>query len=228
MDVLLSIIVPIYRVEEYLRQCIDSIISQTYKRLEILLIDDGSDDNCPFICDEYARIDKRIKVIHKTNGGLDSARKAGVMAATGKYVGDVDGDDWVEPQMFERLVYLAEKHKVSVIESGIIDTAGDYTYVRTSRQKEGVYIGEDFEREIEPYVLYGGEFFEYGITASLWNKIFERELIRKYQMLPELTAHLLDDLMCSLPCIVDAKSICITYEAFYHYRVRNNSYKFYI
>lgn len=226
MDVLLSIIVPIYRVEEYLHQCIDSIINQTYMKLEILLIDDGSDDNCPAICDEYARTDKRIRVIHKTNGGADSARKVGIMAATGKYVGYVDGDDWIEPHMYERLIYLAETYKVNVVESGVIDTVYKNTFIRTSRLNEGVYIGTDFEKEIEPFILYGGTFFEYGITGSLCNKIFERGLIKKYQMLPETSAHLADDIMCSLPCIVDAKSIYITYEAFYHYRVRNNSYKY--
>lgn len=226
MDVLCSVIVPIYRVENYLRQCVDSIINQTYQNLEIILVDDGSDDNCPTICDEYAQKDRRVKVIHKDNGGQDSARKEGIMEATGKYVGYVDGDDWIEPEMYERLVYFAEKYEVSVVESGIIDTAGDYSFVRTARFKEGVYEGINFEKEIEPYILYGGTFFEYGISSNLWNKIFERKLLTKYQMLPELSKHLTDDLMCSLPCIAEAKSIYITHEAFYHYRVRNGSYKY--
>ncbi len=103
MEDLISIIVPIYRVEDYLEECIESILNQTYKNLEILLIDDGSDDNCPKICDKYSEIDKRIKVIHKENGGIDSARKVGVLESKGVYIGYVDGDDWIEPTMFEKL-----------------------------------------------------------------------------------------------------------------------------
>ena len=104
MDDLISVIVPIYRVEAYLEQCIQSIRNQTYKNLEIILVDDGSDDQCPQICDRYARVDERIKVVHKVNGGLDSARKAGIIAASGKYIGYVDGDDWIEPEMYEQLL----------------------------------------------------------------------------------------------------------------------------
>lgn len=226
MDILCSVIVPIYRVEKYLRQCVDSIINQTYQNLEIILVDDGSDDNCPFICDEYAKRDKRIKVIHKVNGGQDSARKEGIMAATGKYVGYVDGDDWIEPEMYERLIYFAEEYKVKVVESGIIDTSGDYTFIRFSKFEEGVYKGNDFEEIIEPYILYGGSFFEFGLTSNLWNKIYERKLLTKYQMYPEKSENLTDDLMCALPCITEAKSIYITHKAFYHYRVRHDSCKY--
>ena len=92
---LISVIVPIYRIDRYVGLCIESLINQTYKNLEIILVDDGSPDRCPEICDLYAKKDSRIKVIHKENGGLVSARKAGIMTATGKYVGYVDGDDWV-------------------------------------------------------------------------------------------------------------------------------------
>lgn len=101
---LVSVIVPVYKVEPYLRRCIDSIIGQTYRNLEIILIDDGSPDNCGAICDEYVLRDSRIKVIHKENGGLSSARNAGLDIATGKYIGFVDSDDYIASQMYERLV----------------------------------------------------------------------------------------------------------------------------
>lgn len=103
MKELISIIVPIYNVEKYLPRCIESIQAQTYKNLEILLIDDGSPDSCPEICDDYAKKDKRIKVIHKANGGLSDARNAGIDAATGEYLGFVDSDDYIHPEMYERL-----------------------------------------------------------------------------------------------------------------------------
>ncbi len=99
----ISVIVPIYKVEEYLHRCIDSIINQTYTNLEIILVDDGSPDNCPMICDEYAKKDSRIRVIHKKNGGLSDARNAGLEIATGEYIGFVDSDDWIHKDMYHIL-----------------------------------------------------------------------------------------------------------------------------
>ena len=95
MEPLISVIVPVYGVEAYLNQCIDSILAQTHKNLEIILVDDGSPDRCPTICDEYARKDSRVRVIHKKNGGLSDARNAGLEIATGEYIGFVDSDDWI-------------------------------------------------------------------------------------------------------------------------------------
>lgn len=100
---LVSIIVPVYKVEEYINECIDSILNQTYAKLEVILVDDGSPDNCPFICDEYARKDSRVRVIHKENGGLSSARNAGIEVAQGDYIQFVDSDDVIDPMMTEIL-----------------------------------------------------------------------------------------------------------------------------
>ena len=100
----ISVIVPVYNVEKYLSKCIDSILSQTYKNLEIILVDDGSPDSSPKICDKYKERDNRIKVIHKKNGGLASARNAGMDIATGKYIGFVDSDDMIAEDMYEVLL----------------------------------------------------------------------------------------------------------------------------
>ncbi len=102
--VLVSVIVPIYCVEKYLDKCVESIVNQTYKNLEIILVDDGSPDNCPIMCDVWAEKDSRIKVIHKENGGVSSARNAALAIASGEYIGFVDGDDYIEPNMFETLL----------------------------------------------------------------------------------------------------------------------------
>ena len=102
MSAVFSIIVPIYKVEPYVHKCIDSIVDQSYEDFELILVDDGSPDNCPKICDEYADKDKRIHVIHKKNGGLVSARNAGLKAATGEYVLYVDGDDWLLPDSLKK------------------------------------------------------------------------------------------------------------------------------
>lgn len=104
MDKLISVIVPIYNVEKYLTKCIESIINQTYENLEIILVDDGSPDNCPIICDEYAKRDSRVKVIHKKNGGLSDARNAGLDIATGEYIMFIDSDDFVEIDMMESMM----------------------------------------------------------------------------------------------------------------------------
>lgn len=101
-----SVIIPVYNVEKYLRECVDSVINQTYKNLEIILVDDGSPDNCGKICDEYAEIDSRVKVIHKQNGGASSARNSGIEIASGEYIGFVDGDDVIESDMYEFLLNL--------------------------------------------------------------------------------------------------------------------------
>lgn len=100
---LISVIVPVYKVEPYLRRCIDSIRNQTYTNLEIILVDDGSPDNCGCICDEYAQKDKRILVIHQKNEGLSAARNSGLDRCTGAYIGFVDSDDCIHPEMYERL-----------------------------------------------------------------------------------------------------------------------------
>ena len=99
----ISVIVPVYKVEPYLRKCLDSIVGQTHRNLEIILVDDGSPDNCGAICDEYAARDERIKVIHKENGGVASARNAGLAVASGDYIGWVDSDDWIETDMMSQL-----------------------------------------------------------------------------------------------------------------------------
>ena len=115
-----SIIVPIYKIEQYITQCIESIIHQTYKNIEIILVDDGSYDNCPVICDEYALKDDRIKVIHKENGGLVSARKAGALEATGDYICCVDGDDYIAEnyiEEFEKKINDLEFTRVIAIQS---------------------------------------------------------------------------------------------------------------
>lgn len=116
---LVSIIVPIYNVERYIRCCVDRLINQSYRNIEIILVDDGSPDNCPIICDEYAKNDERIKVIHKSNGGLSDARNAGVKIATGDYIMFIDSDDyWKDNEVLKKLVRLAESRDVDVINFG--------------------------------------------------------------------------------------------------------------
>lgn len=225
MEDLISVIVPIYCVEEYLEECIQSIRNQTYKNLEIILVDDGSDDQCPQICDRHAREDERIKVIHKVNGGADSARKAGLEVACGKYVAYVDGDDWIEPEMYAKLLAYMNQYQVEIVESGVIDSYENNSKKRTPYIEEGCYIGKNFTDNVERKLLYAGVFFEHGVTPYLVTKLFLKRRVMKFQMMEGLTNVIQDDTMVSFPCIAESKKIYVLHECYYHYRVRRRSAK---
>ena len=152
---LLSVIVPIYNVEDYLNECIESIIKQTYKDLEIILVDDGSTDKSGIICDEYVKKDGRICVIHKTNKGLLEARLTGVEKAKGKYITFVDSDDWIVENMYEDLLRTLETSNAEIVICGI------YRYWNESEiaydipcLDERVYKRRDIERKIIPFMLW--------------------------------------------------------------------------
>ena len=149
-DSLISVIVPVYNVEEYLPRCVDSILAQTYQNLEIILVDDGTKDNSDKICDAYAAKDSRVKVIHKENGGLSSARNAGIDVATGAYLAFVDSDDWIEPDMYEKMLGLVEKHGVKLVCAGRFDVdseTGKKT-IGLCPPKEELISGQELVRRI--------------------------------------------------------------------------------
>lgn len=122
---LISIIVPVYNVEQYLKRCISSLLKQSYSNIEIILVDDGSPDNCGILCDELAKGDSRIKVIHKTNGGLSSARNAGIQIATGKYITFVDSDDWIAESIYEKCIRIFEAYQCDVVDFKTMYTNGE-------------------------------------------------------------------------------------------------------
>ena len=133
----ISVIVPVYNIENYVRRSVESIIGQTYNNLEIILVDDGSTDNSGKLCDGYEHSDKRIKVIHKKNGGLVSARKAGIAEATGAYAAYVDGDDWIEENMY---VELAKKIKnADVVVTGVTRDYIKSSVCEINKMPEGIY-----------------------------------------------------------------------------------------
>ena len=135
----LSIIVPVYKVEKYLPRCIDSILAQTFGDFELILIDDGSPDGCGRICDEYARKDKRIVVIHQKNMGVSAARNAGLDIARGRYIGFVDSDDWIEPQMYEAMMDAIRENGADMAVCGVRYADEDGKFTRADRLSEGVY-----------------------------------------------------------------------------------------
>lgn len=170
---LISVIVPVYNVEKYLPRCIDSILNQTYKNLEIILVDDGSPDNCPAICDEYAQKDSRIKVIHKANGGVSSARNVGLDVATGEYIGFVDSDDWIEPDMYEFLFMRATDYNVDISRCASVWEYGKgrCEEILTDNENENMFLldGEDLILD-----LVNGAWDE----GVVWNKLYKKEIVK--------------------------------------------------
>ena len=218
-----SIIVPIYKVEQFLRECITSVINQTYKNWELILVDDGSPDNCPTICDEYACTDERIKVIHKPNGGLVSARKAGLEIATGDYVWCLDGDDQLE---LNGLTVVEEN--ISEIKPDVICFGYSIYYTsEISRKKEikgveyGYYSRDRMEKSIFPLLMY--EEKPHTIGPNIWSKIFKTEIYRYYQTKVDSSISMGEDGACIYPLLTNAQSLLILPECLYLYRCNPTS-----
>ena len=167
---LISIIVPVYRVEKYLEKCVDSLIKQTYTNLEIILVDDGSPDACPAMCDEFAKNDARIKVIHKVNGGLSDARNAGLEIAKGEYIGFVDSDDFIAVDMYEIMLRSIQINNSDIACCNYLQISEDgalYPNQKLPLKDECVDKNTAFNILVE----FGGY---YGVA---WNKLYSREII---------------------------------------------------
>lgn len=168
----ISVIVPVYNVEPYIKRCLDSVINQSYTNLEILCINDGSTDNSGKICDEYATKDKRIRVFHKQNGGLPSARNVGLQNFTGQYVGFVDSDDWIEPEMYETLHNLVKNKNVSIGTVNAFTATDTYSIPRrnTAMIPNSVLSRRDMLTYIYRLDIYNG------FHVVVWNKLFSAKL----------------------------------------------------
>ena len=219
---LISIVVPIYMIDKYVGICIESLLNQTYKNLEIILVDDGSKDRCSEICDLYATKDARIKVIHKENGGLVSARKAGVLAATGRYIGFVDGDDWVGAGFYQSLYNAISQNDCDVAIAGFSRDLFNQTKSIYNTVPSGYYEGESLKKVFKEMISYG-EFYRHGISTYHWNKLFKREVILKHQLEISDDVSIGEDAVVVYATLLDCKRICITDNCAYHYRQREDS-----
>lgn len=205
---MISVIVPVYKVEPYLQQCVDSILNQTYRDLEVLLIDDGSLDRCGEICDEYGRKDKRVRVFHTENRGLSAARNLGLQEATGEYIGFVDADDWIEPNMYEVLLKRLEETRADICVCGLWYEYFDSKNV--SQLKEVVYTGKK-----SVCALIDGT-----IQSYAWNKLYCRDIFKciKY---PE--GKNFEDIVTTYRLFVNARKVSLISIPEYHYRIREGS-----
>ena len=207
MNDLISIIVPVYNVEPYLRKCVDSILAQTYTNLEVILVDDGSPDNCGAICDEYAARDERVRVIHKENGGLSDARNAGLNIMNGSYVAFVDSDDWIEPEMYKRLMSIMHRYHADMAFGGVTDDCireGQYVSVKTSDYGE-TPCAEDAIAAMRRYF--------YGSWAA-WDKLYRADLFRTIRY---PVGEINEDEAIVLQLLDQCERVCYTNEVFYHY-----------
>lgn len=164
---LISIIMPVYKVEEYLEKCIESVLKQTYTNLQIILVDDGSPDNCGKICDEYAKKDPRIEVIHKVNGGLSDARNVGIAKAKGKYIGFVDSDDYIKEDMYEILINLIKEYDADVSICNLYDVIDGKEYIRNNENGIQKYSRLEILKEV---------LLDKNIQSYAWNKLYKKEL----------------------------------------------------
>lgn len=214
---MISIIVPVYNVEKYLNKCIESIINQTYRNIEIILVDDGSPDKCPEICDSYAKKDKRIRVIHKQNEGLINARKSGLEIAQGEYIGFVDGDDWIEPEMYELFAKQAEKYSPDMVMSDFYYDNGKELSNSDQLFDREYYDKDALEKFIYPKMLFSGTYYKFGVNPCCWSKIYKKELIKKNLPLVDGRIKMGEDAAFTYPCLIDAHSAATIKKPCYHY-----------
>jgi len=218
----LSVIVPVYNVEPYLKRCLDSLIYQTYKNLEIILVDDGSTDRSGDICDDYAKHDARIFVIHKENGGLVSARKAGIRQATGEYSISVDSDDWIENNAYEKIVEKLRIFKPDMLVFGLKKEGEGFIEEYKPGLEEGFYESEELWRTIN-YCVSKETFYHQPIDMPLWNKGIKTDILKKYQFsCPDSIKKNEDDAVI-FPCLLNIQSLYCHVGTYYHYCVRKNS-----
>lgn len=215
---MISIVVPIYNIESYLEECVESVLRQTYRDWELILVDDGSPDNCPAICDEYAQKDSRIKVVHKLNGGLVSARKAGLEVASGAYVMPLDGDDYLDDRCLETIAHYIERESPDVICFGYNEFSEGVVIPNPIVVKRyGVYQRDDLEREIFPAFIHGLD--ERHFPHNQCAKVFEKSIYTKYQEAVSSKISNGEDGACTYPLIFNSKKIVILQECLYYYRM---------
>lgn len=209
MEKKVSVIIPVYNVEEYLQECLDSMLDQTYKHLEIILIDDGSQDRCPYICDQYATKDDRIKVIHKKNGGAASARNLGLEIASGEYISFVDSDDYVDKYYIQNLTEQLENTKSDIAVCSYVSVSSDKK-IPEILEKTGDYIGRD-------YLL---QFLTDWRCGLIWNKLFSKKVIGDIRF---EEGHIIDDEFFTYLVVLNARRVYVKNKQLYYYRERENS-----
>lgn len=221
-EVDISVIVCIHKIEPYLPKCIDSLLVQSFTNFELILVDNGSPDNCPEICDRYASSDNRIIVIHKKNEGLLSARKAGLEKAKGKYIAYVDGDDWVDIFYLDTLHNMAKANDADMVVTGYFkEFDGKIETIRPI--SPGIFDKNQIRSEILPNAMYNGRFCEHGISTYVWNKLFKKELLDEILFKVPNKIVMGEDAAITYTYLSIAKKLVISTIPLYYYRQRSDS-----
>lgn len=211
MEGLISVIIPVYKVEKFLDKCIKSVVEQLYTNLEIILVDDGSPDKCPIMCDMWAERDKRIKVIHKSNGGLSDARNAGIQIAEGDYISFVDSDDWIAPNMYQIMIDTIQKENADICACGIMVSYSDSEGEKPLNLPS--IIG-DSEKILE--LIYNDTQY----PVATWNKLYRRKCWKNLRF---PVGKICEDAFTTYLLVANAKKIVQISEPLYYYRIRSNS-----
>lgn len=223
MDNKISVIISVYNIEQYVEKCIQSVINQSFKDLEIIIVDDGSTDTSGQICDYYASKDCRIKVIHKLNGGLVSARKTGVKAATSEYITYVDGDDWIDSEVYYNMYSDMKKYDADIVIYEHFETVGDKNRQVHHNIPYGYHNKKSLIQNVYPNMIAGENFFEWRLFTSVCDKLFRRKILIGSQMEVDERLTIGEDVACVIPAMYEAESIYVSSKCFYHYRQTNAS-----
>jgi len=214
-----SVIVPVYNAEKYLTECVDSILSQTLRDIEVILVDDGSTDASPALCDTYAEKDPRVKVIHKMNGRAASARNAGIRIAQGDYIAFVDSDDWISPDMYENM--LAAGADVCLCDYVRFQGSSEFPFTQPNI-REGFYDKEQIREEVYPHLVMDG--VEFPITISNWAMLIRRSVITENHLSYREDILISEDAPFGSEVLYCAGSFAyLKGQRFYHYRITENS-----
>lgn len=220
-----SIIIPVYNDIKYFEDCLKSVVHQNYDNYEVIIVDDGSYDGSQNICDMYANNYSFVKVIHKPNGGLVSARKAGLKIAKGDYISYVDSDDWIDRDCLKNIEAILEKNICDVLVTGLIFEYEDGTSSEYKTKYIGMHYKDDLKSFIYKRMIYDAEymFFQNGISSSLCNKWFRREIILDNQLsVPDAIVNGEDD-CCTYKSLIDSQTVYISDYIYYHCRINKFS-----
>lgn len=211
----ISIIVPVYKAEKYLADCVGSILNQSYQNLEVILVDDGSPDSCPTICDRFAEKDSRVRVIHKQNSGVSAARNAGLDAATGDYIAFVDSDDYIDASMYENMMGIIRTYSCDIVMCDCVKEYPDHQELYTHDIRPGFYNAHQLREEYYPHLLMM-ENVEYPATISNWLLLFRRSLAAEVRYLSGVRYS--EDLLFGAQLLYNAKSFYyLKGQTYYHY-----------
>ena len=222
---LISIVVPVYNIEAYLPECVESILAQTYKNIEVILVDDGSQDRSSTICDFYKDQDRRVRVLHKQNGGLSSARKAGARLANGMYILQIDGDDWVDSDYVENMSKpLCGNCPDMVVNLSMYKFYKDgRSHERVTPFERGLYRNEEIVSQLYPHLVNDDCFWETDLPMSVWSYLYRRDFFMTvYEIVSDEIAMGEDNLVTFL-AFLKTDSVYVINNPGYHYRQREGS-----